>query len=93
MLARALNCDSERFFDAIFIQLFFWIMPEPFPETLIGANPNYYLRRFLGVRHAGLAPFPAEAIAEYLRCFADPAAIHVSCEDYRAAESIDLEHD
>ena len=32
-------------------------------------------------------------MAEYVRCFSDPAAIHASCEDYRAAESIDLEHD
>ena len=34
-----------------------------------------------------------DAFAEYLRCFRDPATIHASCEDYRAAASIDLEHD
>lgn len=28
-----------------------------------------------------------------MRCFSDPAAIHASCEDYRAAASIDLVHD
>ncbi len=27
------------------------------------------------------------------RCFRDPATIHASCEDYRAAASIDLVHD
>ena len=32
-------------------------------------------------------------MAEYLRCFRDPAAIHAACEDYRAAASIDLAHD
>ena len=32
-------------------------------------------------------------MAEYLRCFRDPAAIHGACEDYRAAASIDLVHD
>ena len=32
-------------------------------------------------------------MAEYERCFADPAAIHASCEDYRAAATIDLAHD
>ncbi len=37
-----------------------------------------------------LAP---DAIAEYVRAFRDPAVIHASCEDYRAAASIDLEHD
>jgi haloacetate dehalogenase len=34
-----------------------------------------------------------DAYAEYRRCFSDPAAIHASCEDYRAAASIDLIHD
>ena len=34
-----------------------------------------------------------EAYAEYRRCFSDPATIHAACEDYRAAASIDLEHD
>ena len=32
-------------------------------------------------------------MAEYKRCFRDPATIHASCEDYRAAAGIDLEHD
>jgi haloacetate dehalogenase len=30
-----------------------------------------------------------QALAEYLRCFRDPAAIHASCEDYRAGASVD----
>jgi haloacetate dehalogenase len=47
----------------------------------------------MGTRHAGLKAFAPDALAEYRRCFRDPAAIHASCEDYRAAESIDLEHD
>ena len=32
-------------------------------------------------------------MSDYLRWFEDPATIHASCEDYRAAASIDLEHD
>jgi len=32
-------------------------------------------------------------MAEYSRCFSQPAVIHATCEDYRAAASIDLEHD
>ncbi len=32
-------------------------------------------------------------MAEYKRCFRDPATIHATCEDYRAAAGIDLEHD
>jgi haloacetate dehalogenase len=37
--------------------------------------------------------FDPDAQAEYVRCFAEPAAIHASCEDCRAAGSIDLVHD
>ena len=36
--------------------------------------------------------FGPEALAEYERCF-DEATIHASCEDYRAATTIDLLHD
>jgi haloacetate dehalogenase len=32
-------------------------------------------------------------MSEYVRCFSDPEAIRASCEDYRAAASIDLEDD
>lgn len=28
-----------------------------------------------------------------MRCFSDPATIHATCEDYRAAAGIDLDHD
>jgi haloacetate dehalogenase len=35
----------------------------------------------------------SEIQLEYLRTTTDPATIHAICEDYRAAASIDLEHD
>jgi haloacetate dehalogenase len=72
---------------------FFLIRPFPFPETLISADPELYLRHTLGSRSAGLAPFSAEAYAEYLRCIRDPATVHGLCEDYRASAGIDLDHD
>jgi len=72
---------------------FFLIQPAPFPERMIGADPDAYWLKKCGSGSAGLAPFGDEARAEYLRCFRDPAAIHASCEDYRAAATIDLEHD
>jgi len=71
---------------------FFLIQPSPFPETLIGNNAEFYLksRTFSRVLSGAIDDV---AFAEYLRCFRDPAAIHASCEDYRAAASIDLEND
>lgn len=72
---------------------FFLIQPKDFPERLIGADPAYYLRWVLGRYGADLSIFSPEAMAEYERCFADPRTIHASCEDYRAAATIDLVHD
>ncbi|MFF0223915.1 alpha/beta fold hydrolase [Streptomyces sp. NPDC004629] len=63
------------------------------PEHLIGADPGFWVRTRMGARHHGGTPFDPRAQDEYVRCFSDPAAIHASCEDYRAAASIDLVHD
>ena len=90
---KAMYERSDRAFAKAYFHWFFLIQPAPFPETLIGADPEYFLKFQMGRRHGGLKVFAPEAMAEYLRCFSDPAAIHASCEDYRAAESIDLEHD
>jgi haloacetate dehalogenase len=51
-----------------------------------------FLHFMLGSLGSGLDVYVPEALAEYERCFADPAAIRGMCEDYRAAGSIDLVH-
>ena len=71
---------------------FFLIQPFDLPERLIGADPEYYMRRKTGQWSAGGEGISRDAMAEYLRCFT-PETIHATCEDYRAAASIDLEHD
>jgi haloacetate dehalogenase len=80
-------------FATLYYHWFFLIQPEPLPEKLIGADPVFYLRRKIdswGV--GGTQFFDPRALAEYERCFT-PEAIHAMCEDYRAAATIDLEHD
>jgi haloacetate dehalogenase len=73
---------------------FFLIQPYDLPEALIiGGDPIYFLHRKLGGWGTALDTFAPETLAEYERCFRDPRTIHASCEDYRAAASIDLEHD
>jgi haloacetate dehalogenase len=72
---------------------FFLIQKGGLPETLIGHDPDWYLRAKLRQWSADSSAFTPEALAEYTRCFRDPAMIHASCEDYRAAASIDLAHD
>jgi haloacetate dehalogenase len=90
---RVMYLKANRTFAKGYYHWFFLVQPAPFPETLIATNPETYLRHHMGARHAGLEPFMPDAWPEYLRCFSDPASIHATCEDYRAAESIDLEHD
>jgi haloacetate dehalogenase len=85
---------TDRDFATAYYHWFFLIQPAPLPERLIGADPEFYLRRKISAWSQGANDFFApEAVAEYVRCFSDPAAIAASCEDYRAAATIDLEHD
>jgi haloacetate dehalogenase len=60
-------------------------------EDLINANPRAWIdSRFAGRR---ASPLEEEVLAEYRRVFEDPAAVHATCEDYRAAAGPDLELD
>ena len=69
---------------------FFLAQPYDLPERLIGGSPEYYLNTMLSRWSGqGLSVFDSEALKEYARCFSDPAAIHASCEDYRAGATID----
>jgi haloacetate dehalogenase len=71
---------------------FFLIQPEPIPETMIRANPEFWLKNHMG-RHAGTGIFSADHWVEYLAGASNSESMHAMCEDYRAAASIDLVHD
>jgi haloacetate dehalogenase len=83
--------DMKQAFATAYFHWFFMLAPAPVPETLLANSAEFFVRGlFLGL--------PADAVAEpifaeYLRSFRDPATMHAMCEDYRAAASIDLEHD
>lgn len=84
---------AEKNFATGYYHWFFLIQPDGLPERMIGCDPEYYLREKLGRWSAPGAVFDEEAVKEYVRCFSAPEAIHASCEDYRAAATIDLVHD
>lgn len=90
---RTMYAKTDQAFATAYYHWFFLIQPFDLPERMIGADPVYYLHRKLGGLGTALSQFDASALAEYERCFNDPATIHATCEDYRAAASIDLEHD
>jgi haloacetate dehalogenase len=89
--------DAFRGADMDF-SLGFWVWsflaaPEPVPEHLIVRAPavivNHMLDSWSEVRDA----FPAEVRAEYIARFGAPDTIHAICEEYRAAATLDFQHD
>ncbi len=72
---------------------FFLIQEAPLPETMLEGQAPFYILKRLGRGKSGVGHFSREAMAEYVRAFADPRTIHSTCEDYRAAATIDLVHD
>jgi haloacetate dehalogenase len=64
-----------------------WYMlaqPAPLPETLIGADPAFFIRHTLQSWAAQGFQFDPTSLEDYVTCFSDAASIHGSCEDYRA---------
>src|SRR5262249_6110656 len=89
--AHRLYADSTRAFATAYFWWFFLIQPAPLPETMIGNSVRFWMDEKFGKAASGA--ITPEAFAQYLRCYSKPETIHASCEDYRAAASIDLRHD
>ena len=78
--------------DARFAQTYWpWILlsqKEPLPESyLLGAPKAVFENPF------GHGSFGPEILEEYVSNYRDPARVHGICEEYRAAATIDVEHD
>ena len=78
--------------DARFAQTYWpWILlsqKESLPESyLLGAPKAVFDNPF------GKGSFGAEILEEYVSTYRDPARVHGICEEYRAAATIDVEHD
>jgi haloacetate dehalogenase len=85
--------NTTQAFASAYWHWFFLIQPPPLPEALIESNPVRYVRSVMGKRHAGLAAFAPDALAEYERCAQIAGTAQAICEDYRASATIDLAHD
>jgi haloacetate dehalogenase len=78
--------------DARFAQTYWpWILlsqKEPLPESyLLGAPEAVFHNPF------GQGSFEVKVLEEYVSTYRDPARVHGICEEYRAAATIDVEHD
>lgn len=73
---------------------FFLAQPEPFPERMIGHDPDgYYQSCLLGWGGAHLSDFDAAQLAAYRAAWRDPETIRGMCNDYRAALAHDFHDD
>jgi haloacetate dehalogenase len=90
----AMFMDTNRKVAGAYWHWYFLSQPEPFPERLIGADPDYFYETcLLGWGAAKIGDFDQEMLGEYRRAWREPEMIHGSSSDYRAAASIDLKHD
>jgi len=76
----------------------FWVWSflaadEPVPEQLIARAPDVLVNHMLDAWSEDRDVFAPENRAEYIAQFADPEAVHAICEQYRAAATLDYEHD
>jgi haloacetate dehalogenase len=67
--------------------------PEPLPERLLSAAPDAVIDDALGGWGSPANAFGPEVRAAYVAALRDPAHVHAICEEYRAAATLDHEHD
>ncbi|WP_431303891.1 alpha/beta fold hydrolase [Sediminicoccus sp. BL-A-41-H5] len=72
---------------------FWFAQPHPGPETLISADVEAWFDIHTSREPKDRSFFHPEARADYLAALRLPGTVTAICEDYRAAASIDLEHD
>lgn len=85
--------QTNREFATRYFWWFFLIQPFDLPERMIAADPDHFLDRHLAGQIKIEGSLDPRVVAEYRRCYRDPATRHAICEDYRASASVDLDHD
>ena len=64
-----------------------------FPERLISADPDYFLRSMIKKWAVDFDRIGEDALAAYCQAFRRPEVIAATCADYRAGATLDDEHD
>ena len=81
----------DRKFGEAYWFWFFYTVDAPVPETFINNSAEFFMNiGFFGKRKEMISD---EAFDNFLRTMKRDGSAHAQCEDYRAASTIDLEHD
>lgn len=88
----ALECADDR------TLLSFWpwslmSQPAPLPERLVGAAPDAVIEDSVEQWGTPASVFPEEVRAAYASALGDPRKLHAICEEFRAAGTVDRDHD
>lgn len=80
------------------LTLAFWpfsllAQPAPLPEQLIAGAPDAVVDNALGCWGSPMDAFPSSVRQAYVDALKDASHVHAICEEYRAAASIDRDHD
>ncbi|RWC25523.1 alpha/beta hydrolase [Mesorhizobium sp.] len=67
--------------------------PEPLPENILAGAAEAIVDNALSGWGSSPSVFPAEVRQAYVDALRGPAHIHAICEEYRAAATLDREHD
>jgi haloacetate dehalogenase len=67
--------------------------PAPLPERLVSGAPDAIVDNALGGWGSPASAFGPEVRAAYIEALRDPVRVHAICEEYRAAATLDHEHD
>jgi haloacetate dehalogenase len=84
---------ADKNFATAFWPWTFLSQPAPLPEQLIAGAPGAMIDDALNGWGTPAATFSEEVREAYMEQFCDPAHVHAICEEYRAAATLDIEHD
>lgn len=71
---------------------FFLIQGRDFPEKMILHDPAAVVESFISRMRVQNDVFPDDVMEHYIEKFSRKEVVHATCEDYRAAATVDLQH-
>lgn len=86
-------CRADARFACAFWPWSLLSQPEPLPERLLLGAPDAIVQHALGGWGSSDATFDDAVRAAYIEALSDPVHVHAICEEYRAAATLDREHD